>query len=66
MFLESLFNFLVRVLDVNFLFKEFKECYGDVLEVFVEWGSFVEGEDFILVWDLDWLGLDELMGLLEI
>lgn len=48
------------------MFEEFKKCYGDVLEVIVEWGSFVEGGDLILVWDLDWLGLDELMVLLEI
>jgi arsenite-transporting ATPase len=64
--LESLPNLLVRALDANLLLEEFKERYGDVLEVLVERGSFVEGEDLTPVWDLDWPGLDELMGLLEI
>ena len=64
--LESLPNLLVRALDANLLLEQFKERYGDVLEVLVERGSFVEGEDLTQVWDLDWPGLDELMGLLEI
>lgn len=64
--LEDLPNLLVRALDVNLLLEEFKKRYGDVLEVIVERGSFVEGGDLTPVWDLDWPGLDELMALLEI
>lgn len=64
--LENLPNLSVRALDANLLLKEFKQRYGHILELLVERGSFVEGEDLTPVWDLDWPGLDELMGLLEI
>jgi arsenite-transporting ATPase len=37
-----------------------------VLELLVERGSFVEGDDLGPVWDMGWPGLDELMALLEI
>ncbi len=66
---ESVGNFTnlkVRALDAQTLLKEFKDRYGAVLELLVERGSFVEGEDLTPVWDLDWPGIDELMGLLEI
>ncbi|MEH2155161.1 ArsA family ATPase [Nostoc sp.] len=59
-------NLLVRALDAKRLLQDFKERYGQVLELLVERGSFVEGEDLSPVWDLNWPGLDELMGLLEI
>ncbi|NEQ75556.1 MAG: TRC40/GET3/ArsA family transport-energizing ATPase [Okeania sp. SIO2C9] len=64
--LQTLPNLSVRALDANLLLEEFKQRYGDILELLVERGSFVEGEDLTPVWDLDWPGLDELMGLLEI
>ncbi|MEH1887269.1 ArsA family ATPase [Nostoc sp.] len=59
-------NLVVRALDAKRLLQDFKERYGQVLELLVERGSFVEGEDLLPVWDLNWPGLDELMGLLEI
>lgn len=59
-------NLAVRALDAKALLQAFKDKYGSVLEKLVERGSFVEGEDLTPVWDLDWPGLDELMGLLEI
>ncbi|MFW9262579.1 ArsA family ATPase [Nostoc sp. CALU 546] len=59
-------NLRVRALDAKLLLQDFKERYGQVLELLVERGSFVEGEDLLPVWDLNWPGLDELMGLLEI
>ncbi len=37
-----------------------------MLQLLVERGSFVEGEDLARVWDMSWPGLNELMGLLEI
>ena len=64
--LETIPNLYVRNLDAQRLLAEFKDRYGDTLELLVERGSFVEGEDLTPVWDLDWPGLDELMGLLEI
>ncbi|MGK7949386.1 MAG: ArsA family ATPase [Xenococcaceae cyanobacterium] len=64
--LDSISNLYVRNLDAERLLKDFKERYGNTLELLVERGSFVEGEDLTPVWDLDWPGLDELMGLLEI
>ncbi|MBE9143204.1 ArsA family ATPase [Planktothrix mougeotii] len=64
--LKDLPNLKVRALDAGKLLLEFKEKYGKFLELLVERGSFVEGEDLTPVWDLDWPGLDEIMGLLEI
>lgn len=65
-FVGNFTNLKVRALDAQTLLKEFKDRYGAVLELLVERGSFVEGEDLTPVWDLDWPGIDELMGLLEI
>jgi arsenite-transporting ATPase len=64
--LPDLPNLSVRALDAKELLLEFKAKYGKFLEILVERGSFVEGEDLTPVWDLDWPGLDEIMGLLEI
>lgn len=59
-------NLKVRSLDAETLLQAFKDDYGNVLELLVERGSFVENEDLTPVWDLGWPGLDELMGILEI
>ncbi|HLO48179.1 MAG TPA: TRC40/GET3/ArsA family transport-energizing ATPase [Kamptonema sp.] len=59
-------NLRVRALDSQKILQEFKAKYGEVLELLVERGSFVEGGDLTPVWDLSWPGLDELMGFLEI
>jgi arsenite-transporting ATPase len=59
-------NLQVRALDSQSLLQQFKADYGKVLELLVERGSFVQGEDLSPVWDLSWPGLDELMGILEI
>ncbi|XHX77529.1 MAG: ArsA family ATPase [Stenomitos frigidus ULC029] len=59
-------NLKVRSLDAETLLQTFKSDYGNVLELLVERGSFVENEDLTPVWDLSWPGLDELMGILEI
>jgi len=64
--LEDLPNLSVRALDAEKLLQTFKTDYGNVLELLVERGSFVQGEDLTPVWDLSWPGLDELMGILEI
>ena len=64
--LADLPNLSVRALYAKKLLIEFKAKYGNFLELLVERGSFVEGEDLTPVWDLDWPGLDEIMGLLEI
>jgi arsenite/tail-anchored protein-transporting ATPase len=64
--LPDLPNLQVRALDAETLLQEFKAKYGKVLELLVERGSFVQGEDLSPVWDLSWPGLDELMGILEI
>ena len=64
--LPDLANLSVRALDAQELLVEFKAKYGNFLETLVERGSFVEGEDLTPVWDLEWPGLDEIMGLLEI
>jgi arsenite/tail-anchored protein-transporting ATPase len=64
--LSDLPNLQVRCLNSQKLLQDFKGKYGDFLELLVERGSFVEGEDLTPVWDLSWPGLDELMGLLEI
>jgi arsenite-transporting ATPase len=64
--LPNLPNLQVRALDSQALLQQFKADYGKVLELLVERGSFVQGEDLSPVWDLSWPGLDELMGILEI
>jgi arsenite/tail-anchored protein-transporting ATPase len=64
--LTDLPNLQVRALDAQALLQVFKAKYGRVLELLVERGSFVEGDDLSPVWDLRWPGLDELMGILEI
>ncbi len=64
--LPDLLNLSVQALDAKQLLLEFKEKYGKYLELLVERGSFVEGEDLTPVWDLNWPGIDEVMGLLEI
>ncbi len=64
--LSDLPNLQVQSLNSQKLLQNFKAKYGDFLELLVERGSFVEGEDLTPVWDLSWPGLDELMGLLEI
>lgn len=56
----------VRALDAAALLSEFRDRYGRFLEILVERGSFLEGNDLAPVWELDWPGIDELMGLLEI
>ncbi|MBD2773087.1 ArsA family ATPase [Iningainema sp. BLCCT55] len=64
--LTDLPNLSVQALDAKELLLEFKAKYGKFLELLVERGSFVEGEDLTPVWDLNWPGLDEVMSLLEI
>lgn len=64
--LSDLPNLQVRALNAQTLLGEFKERYGKTLELLVERGSFVDGEDLTPAWDLGWPGLDELMGVLEI
>ncbi|MGG6297005.1 ArsA family ATPase [Leptolyngbya sp. AN02str] len=59
-------NLQVRSLDAQALLQAFKTRYGQTLELLVERGSFVQGEDLTPVWNLNWPGLDELMSLLEI
>lgn len=59
-------NLRVRALDAERLLESFKAQYGEVLETLVERGSFVDNDDLSPVWDMDWPGLNELMGLLEI
>ncbi|MBD1851661.1 ArsA family ATPase [Leptolyngbya sp. ST-U4] len=63
---EDLLNLRVRALDAEKLLQGFKEKYGSILELLVERGSFVQGEDLSPVWSLSWPGVDELMGILEI
>ncbi|MEP0900067.1 ArsA family ATPase [Nodosilinea sp. FACHB-13] len=64
--LPDLPNVQVRALDAAALLEQFRADYGTVLELLVERGSFVEGDDLSPVWDMGWPGLDELMALLEI
>ncbi|HIK08787.1 MAG TPA: ArsA family ATPase, partial [Oscillatoriaceae cyanobacterium M33_DOE_052] len=64
--LPDLPNLRVQALDATLLRQEFQAAYGEVLQLLVERGSFVEGQDLSPVWDMSWPGLDELMGLLEI
>ncbi len=59
-------NLQVRSFDANLLLNEFKERHGEVLQLLVSRGSFVDDEDLTPVWDLNWPGIDELMGILEI
>lgn len=59
-------NLQVRALDAPTLLDQFRADYGTVLELLVERGSFIEGDDLNPVWDMGWPGLDELMALLEI
>ncbi|NJR50367.1 MAG: ArsA family ATPase [Leptolyngbyaceae cyanobacterium CSU_1_3] len=63
--MQDLPNLTVRALDAAALLSEFKIRYGEVLELLVERGSFVQKGDLSPVWDLSWPGLDELMGILE-
>lgn len=59
-------NVRVRALDARTLLEEFRADYGHILELLVERGSFVAGEDLGPFWEMGWPGLDELMALLEI
>lgn len=59
-------NLHIRALDAERLLRTFRKNYGKVLELLVERGSFIQGEDLAPIWDLNWPGLDELMGILEI
>jgi arsenite/tail-anchored protein-transporting ATPase len=63
---ENLPNLSVRALDAQKLLVEFRAKYSRFLELLVERGSLADGEDLAPVWDLNWPGLNELMGLLEI
>ncbi|AFY68579.1 arsenite efflux ATP-binding protein ArsA [Thalassoporum mexicanum PCC 7367] len=64
--LADLPNLRVRSLSAEHLLQQFRAEHGDDLELLVERGSFVAGEDLQPVWDMGWPGLDELLGLLEI
>jgi arsenite-transporting ATPase len=59
-------NLQVRALDARSLLETFKSRYGSMLELLAERGSFAQREDLAPVWDLNFPGLDELMGILEI
>lgn len=59
-------NLSVQELDAQKLLLEFKAKYSYFLEILVERGSLADGDDLAPVWDLNWPGLNELMGLLEI
>lgn len=59
-------NVRVRALDAELLLTDFRAKYGGILELLVERGSFVAGEDLGPFWEMGWPGLDELMALLEI
>ncbi|MFM6280372.1 MAG: ArsA family ATPase [Dolichospermum sp.] len=64
--LPDLPNLSVQSLDAEKLLLEFKAKYSKFLQLLVERGSLADGQDLAPVWDLDWPGLNELMGLLEI
>ncbi len=64
--LADLPNLSIQALDAQKLLLEFRKKYSYFLELIVERGSLAEGEDLAPVWDLNWPGLNELMGLLEI
>ncbi|MBC5796676.1 MAG: TRC40/GET3/ArsA family transport-energizing ATPase [Sphaerospermopsis sp.] len=59
-------NLSIQALDAQKLLLEFRAKYSQFLELLVERGSLADGEDLAPVWDLNWPGLNELMGLLEI
>ncbi len=63
--LVDLPNLSVQALDAQKLLSEFKAKYGYFLELLVERGSLASGNDLAPIWDLNWPGLNELMGLLE-
>jgi len=64
--LPDLPNLQVRALDAEQLLQTFRSQYGQVLELLVERGSFIGGDDLAPVWELGFPGLDELMSVLEI
>lgn len=64
--LADVANVQVRALDAAALLETFRAEYGGILELLVERGSFVAGEDLGPFWEMGWPGLDELMALLEI
>lgn len=64
--LADLPNLSVQALDAQKLLLAFKAKYSHFLEMLVERGSLADGGDLAPVWDLNWPGLNELMGLLEI
>jgi arsenite-transporting ATPase len=64
--LADLPNLSIQALDAQKLLVEFREKYSRFLEILVERGSLADGEDLAPVWDFNWPGLNELMGLLEI
>jgi arsenite/tail-anchored protein-transporting ATPase len=64
--LTDLPNLSIQALDAQKLLLEFRAKYSYFLEILVERGSLADGEDLAPVWDLNWPGLNELMGLLEI
>lgn len=64
--LPDLANLQVRSLDAGKLLQNFRSQHGEVLQLLVERGSFIGGDDLAPVWDLGFPGLDELMSLLEI
>lgn len=64
--LPDLPNLHVRSLNAEKLLQTFRSKYGEVLQLLVERGSLIGGEDLAPVWDLGFPGLDELMSLLEI
>lgn len=64
--LPDLPNLHVRSLNAEKLLQTFRSQHGEVLQLLVERGSFISGDDLAPVWDLGFPGLDELMSLLEI
>ncbi|MBK1989401.1 ArsA family ATPase [Sphaerospermopsis aphanizomenoides BCCUSP55] len=62
----DLSNLSIQALDAPKLLLEFRAKYSQFLELLVERGSLADGEDLAPVWDFNWPGLNELMGLLEI
>jgi len=59
-------NLWVRALDARSLLEQFRQDYGPLLELLIERGSLIAGDDLSPLWDMGWPGLDELMALLEI
>jgi len=64
--LADLPNLSIRALDAEKLLVEFRAKYSKFLELLIERGSLADGEDLAPVWEFNWPGLNELMGLLEI